>query len=347
MGRMTNAKYIVAGNILKVAGLYTVTFRVNDAATNEIKASFNKQYTAIEIEKGLAAKEAVAELLAGIGVELTSNGETELLTIQETQVRATTQLAKGMAAEKNDNFVEALAFFTQAADSGVVEASSHIQNFAKDISTGSIRERAEYAVKQKEKWEKIFRDLETYVYDNFEICIYDFSTVEDEIRLDSSNRTTVSFRIKPGIKLIPNRTVLAVWKTVMDNWDHACKLEENKPWVDSVRNYRIRIGRGDGYAIEVGLYDEYGDRISVAFFHSHLGYGYSPSFQVIAQHKYYEEIKFSTIYFYNISIDRITNNLTPKIDKITSQYNNKRIDIHPPIMSVPEWEQWLREQQGD
>jgi TolB-like protein len=349
MGRMTNAKYIVTGNILNVSGRYTVALRINNTETNEIKTSFNKQYTAVEIEKGLAAKEAVAELLAGMGVELTPDGETELLTIQEIQIQAAAQLAKGMAAEKNDNFVEALVFFTQAADMGVMEASSRIQNFAKDISTGSIRERAGYAVKQKEKWEKIFSDLGTYMSENLEICVYDFSTVEDKIEVNRSNQTTVTLTITPGIKIIPNRTVVAVWKTVMDNWARIKEMEENKSWVNSVKNdlYLInvqddRISRTD-YYVSVGLYDEYGDRIDQ---HS-VNVGWVAVSEVIAQHKYYEGTRFVDITFYRIPIERITDKLTPQIDTLSKQTRAGTKNIHPPTMLVSEWEQWLREQQGN
>jgi TolB-like protein len=349
MGRMTNAKYIVAGNILNVSGRYTVTFRINNTETNEIKTSFNKQYTAVEIERGLAAKEAVAELLAGMGVELTFEGETELLALQEIQIQAAAQLAKGMAAEKNDNFVEALVFFTQAADMGVTEASSHIQNFAKDISTGSIRERAEYAVKQKEKWEKIFEDLGTYMSENLEICVYDFSTVEDKIEVDRSNKTTVTLTITPGVKVIPNRTAVAVWKTVMDNWVRIKKMEENKSWINSVKNDlpQLYIAENliDGtYTISVGLYDEYGDRIDQQI--GRVSWSVS---EVIAQHKYYEKIKFVDITFPRIPIEHITDKLSPKIDKISKGLyltGKPPTDIHPPIMLVSEWEQWLSEQQS-
>jgi TolB-like protein len=340
MGRMTNAKYIVAGNILNVSGRYTVTFRINNAETNEIKTSFNKQYTAVEIEKGLAAKEAVAELLAGMGVELTPDGETELLTVQETQVRATAQLAKGMVAEKNDNFIEALTFFTQAADTGVEEASAHIQNFAKDISTGGIRERAEYAIKQKEKWEKIFSDLKTYMSENLEICVYDFSTVEDKIEVNQSNQTTVTLKITPGIKIIPNRTVVAVWKTVMDNWARIKEMEENKPWVNSVKNDVQVSGISGYYVVLVGLYDEYGDRIVQQRLRE-ISWTVS---EAIAQHKYYEGNKFTAISFYRVPIERITDKLIPKIDTISIWGGE---NIHPPVMSVSEWEQWLRKQQGN
>jgi len=70
MGNLTNARYIVAGSINNVSGRYNVSFRVNNTETNEIRATFNKPYSVTDIESGLAAKEAVRELLAGMGIQL-------------------------------------------------------------------------------------------------------------------------------------------------------------------------------------------------------------------------------------------------------------------------------------
>jgi hypothetical protein len=100
MGRLTNAKYIVAGAIQRLSGRYSVSFRINDTETNAIRASFNKQYGAEDIESGLAAKETVREVLAGLGVELTHEGERQLLAVQQVPVRAQVNRARGMAAEK-------------------------------------------------------------------------------------------------------------------------------------------------------------------------------------------------------------------------------------------------------
>jgi hypothetical protein len=108
-----------------------VSFRINNTETNEIKASFNKPYPLNDIETGFATKEAVLELLAGMGIELTEEGKKSLLSVVPVEARATAQLAKGMAAEKSGNDVEALSFFIQVVESrpGMKEAENHIQNF--------------------------------------------------------------------------------------------------------------------------------------------------------------------------------------------------------------------------
>jgi hypothetical protein len=75
MGNLTNTQYIVTGKIAKIAGNYSVSFRINHAETNEIKTAFDKTYPLKDIETGLASKEAACELLAGMGIQLTEAGE--------------------------------------------------------------------------------------------------------------------------------------------------------------------------------------------------------------------------------------------------------------------------------
>jgi TolB-like protein len=362
LGKITNARYIVAGSIRNISGRYTVSFRINDAETNEIQASFNNQYSAEDVERGLAAKEVVRELLAGMGVELTAEGEQQLLSVPEVEVRATAQLAKGMAAEeKNGNIVEALAFYTQAIDTGanMNEAAQHIQNFAQHSPGASIRERANYALEQKAKWEKIFKDLEAYTRDNLAIVIYDFSTISDTFNVRNN---TVDITITPGIKIIPDRTVLAVWKTVMENWNRIINTDELELWARSVSystNFRgsggvhkdVRDGLlyfGDieyQYTVQIGLYDDYGDRI--AGYESrnrlHYEYGYtSKGSLVVAQHKYYDEAQFESIPFNRIQLNMITDNLTPRIESVKGGLAARILSsIQPLVMSVVEWEQWL------
>jgi hypothetical protein len=344
IGNLTNAQYIVVGKIAKIADAYSVSLRINRTETNEIKTAFDKTYSLKDIETGLAPKEAARELLIGMGVQLTQAGERSLLAIQETHAQASAQLAKGMAAEKNGNLVEALAHFTEAltADSNMREASRHIQNFSgSPVSTGSIRERAEYAQAQKQKWEKIFSDLKLYVQENLPIFIYDFSIIKDTFNA-RSNRVTIT--VSPGIKVIPNRTVLMVWKTILDNWSEIKSREENKTWINAVRGTNS-VNIDIDFSCEFGLYDDYGDRINDARWGKECVYRYSSSFQALAQHKYYENTKFDTFNFY-ISLDKVTDTITPKIDGVFYAAPYKKISYNYPVFTVAEWQEWLASQGG-
>jgi hypothetical protein len=356
MGNLTNAQYVVAGKITKMAGNYSVSFRINDTETNEIQTAFDKTYPLKDIETGLAPKEAVRDLLAGMGIQLTEAGEKSLLTIQETLIRASSQLAKGMAAEKNGDLVEALAHFTGAleTDSNMREAAVHIQNFSGAVPTGSIRERAEFAQVQKTKWEKIFADLRIYVQENLPIFIYDFSTIEDEF---NARYNEVTITVSPGIKVVPNRTVLLVYKTILDSWFHIRAMEENKEWASAVRGPRGALSNviynlDFPFSYEIGLYDDYGDRIANFRWYSgrpSFHYHYTSSFQVFAQHKYFNDTKFGKI-VYTVPLDKITDTITPKIERIyystTNGSGKETVHNIYPVFSVAEWQEWLVSQRG-
>lgn len=347
IGKMTNARYIVAGSIQNTGGMYAVTFRINNPETNEIKASFNERYGKADMESGKAAREAVKELLAGMGVELTAEGERQLLAEQRREVQATRQLAQGMAAERSGNIVEALAFYTEAVSivPTMKEASERIQNFNGAIQTGSVRERAEYAQQQIDRWVKIFQDLRKYVDDNLTIVVYDFSAVKDEIL---SEGRSVRFKIYPGVKVIPDRTTLLVYKRIKDEWEQVRKMEENKSWANSVpqrlrsNSYRSVLDSLTGFSnracfIDIGLYDEYGDRIDTIkeeFWFS--------SYEPMAQHKYFNDTKFKEISSSLLPIAKISDTITPRIIEVCFGFDRRNLKkLNPPVLTVPEWEQWL------
>ena len=355
IGHLTNAKYITVGNILGVSGRYLITFRINDTTTNEIQASFSKQYGREDIESGLAAKEAVLELLAGLGVELTAIGKQRLLAAQENTIKAQVKLAQGMASEKNDSLVESLAYFFEAlnADKGMKEASQHIQNFAQGSPGNSIRERANWAIAQKEKWEKVFNDLGDYVYNNLRIVVYDFSKISDQF---DAKTNKVSITVTPGVKLIFDSTVLNVWKSVVDRWEQIKNLEENKSWANSLslkRDVRSSAGYYAFFRATINLYDEDGIRIdntsrqleynSAIFnidnaFRSDIKYG--KNLQILPQNRYFNAVPFGSASF-SVPLENITEKMSAKVADI--RYDGREI-CPARIMSQSEYDVWVKNQ---
>ena len=372
MGRLTNARFIVAGNILSVSGRYSISFRINNTETNEIQASFSKQYILEDIESGLAAKEAALALLTGMGVELTDEGKRQLLTIQERSVRSQVRLAQGMAAQRNNDELQALVFFQEAlnANQGMREASQRIQSFGQGSPGASIRERAEWATTQKTRWEKIFNDLVDYVDKNLVIAVYDFSAIEDQFDA-LTNKVTLT--VSPGVKIIPDSTVLNVWKTVVDQWEQIKRLEENRSWANSLTIRRSNISRdwqdirqGIGksqtttdrsfYAI-TRLYDDARIRISqnAVRFSSGLFIEYKRDLQILPRERYFNNRSFQPIKFVNVSVSDITDNLSVEASSIAygliyaqegqSMLSNASYStVSARIMSVQEWNEWVKNQ---
>lgn len=323
IGNLLNSHYLVVGNIQKASGNYTVTLRVNDAETNAIKTSFSGRYSAENIENGLAPKDAVKELLAGLGVTLTAEGMRRLMENPENRMRATAQINKGIVAEKNDNLVEAMAFFSTAIilNPDQTVATSHIQNFFISVPTGNIQERAAYADAQVAKWKKIFDDLERYVKGNLVIAIYDLSTIQDTYNTSTKQ---VKLKVTPGVKIVPNRTTLWVWKTVLDNFSRIRVIPENKGWASDMNlnsKYRdaqsvFQYAGGTHFFFKIDLYDVYGDRIAQI---RELSFQYRPTynadFQVIAQFKYFDDLKYAwKPVEFTVPIGKITDAITPRIE---------------------------------
>ena len=375
IGHLTNARYIVAGNILGLSGRYSITFRINNTETNEIQASFSRQYVLEDIESGLAAKEAVLALLTGMGVELTAEGERQLLTIQEREVKGQVRLAQGMAAERNNDEVYALVYSIEAVNArpGMKEASQIIQTFGQGSPGASIRERAEWATTQKARWEKIFNDLADYVNENLLLVIYDFSTISDQF---DARTNRVALTVSQGVKIIPDSTVLKVWKTVIDKWEQIKKLEENKSWANSIQQYgyvpRVNSRRGGGvgiirgigdsdYVVVIQLYDDAGIRIAERALSINLagirrgGYSeendyfmYNNNLQILPQDRYFNNVSFKSVTFNNVRISDITDNLSVKVYGILQDRDAERASrsgtLPARIMSVQEWNEWLRSQ---
>jgi hypothetical protein len=354
IGNLTNAQFIVAGIIQNISGRYNVSFRINNTETNEIKASFNKPYPITDIESGLAAKEAVRELLAGMGVELTADGERQLLAEQRRETQAKRQLAQGMDSERNGNDIEGLVFYIEALDNDPTmrEASARIQNFAEGSPGASIRERANWATTQKEKWEKRFNDLGDYVHNNLRIVVYDFSTISDQFDA-KSNR--VALTVTPGVKIIPDSTVLNVWKRVLDEWYRIKDLEENKSWANSLsirsgRDRRNTIGEIK-FLVYIELYDEEGIRIGdsrgipLLMMEPYdrryeVDFIYDNKLQILPQNRYFSNRPFEAVRF-SVPLDKITDNLSVKVVRIGYQMGGNA-SYPARIMSQSEYDEWVK-----
>jgi hypothetical protein len=214
----------------------------------------------------------------------------------------------------------------------------------------------QYAQWQKEKWDKIFADLQEYAANNLPIVIYDFSTVRDTIT-DAGKR--VNLAVSPGVKIIPNRTVLAVWKAAGEEWLRVKSVEENRAWTESVKT--ALAGGTDSqnfdnvisYDVILGLYDGNGDPVN---FSGPAPVSFTVRFPreaVISQSRYYTGAAFSAVSLNRIAVADITTDaLAPRIDRVrlrprfgTSYYypgaGYVEMKQQQPVLSVPEWERWL------
>jgi len=166
IGKLTNAKLILAGSITKTASTYMLELAVTDAESGERKASYPpKAVSPFALENLTAIKEATVELLRQLGVNLTEQGRKELTSEANTaQILAETALAKGIAAQKQGTVVEALSYYIQAAnyDSGLVEAANRMNTLTANISSGNIGSDTRNDIAWRKEWVKRLQETETF-----------------------------------------------------------------------------------------------------------------------------------------------------------------------------------------
>ena len=356
LGQMTNAQYAVFGSITALSTSYELNFRAIDITTNEIKAAYNDRATTKEIEDGTIIRAIITELLDGFGIGLTEKEKTQLAKTDKKSLNATKSLAKGAAAEKADNLIEALAFYAEAQENGATkkEASAGINSILGTNGTVSgnaianLKAQAEYEKQQTAKWQRIFKELDAYFEKNLFICIYDFSNIS--ARLDNGN---VTFDIKPGAKLVPIRKLMLIGKQIAEEWEKIKQNPQNANWTRNVnsifthydnaywKDYNSRY-----WELRIGLYDDtdYCIRQGLIKFKSS---GRNLNFSNIKpQNLYFSEIEFSTTWdaLYNIPLANLPENSEVYVKPIGILDGPDRHIKEMPVMSIEEYNEWAKDQ---
>ena len=355
LGQMTNAQYAVFGSITALSTSYELNFRAIDITTNEIKAAYNDRAGSKEIEDGTSVRAIITELLDGLGIGLSEKEKAQLAKTDKKSLNATKSLAKGVAAEKADNLIEALAFYAEAQENGATkkEASAEIDSILGTNGTVSgdaianLKAQAEYEKQQEAKWKKIRTDFYNYCYANAFIIVYDFSQVES--KLDSSG-DSISLSIMPGIKIIPNRKALFVAKKIHDEWDKIKSNPQNanRLWVRRMGDCVPNTLSSSVYQLKIGLFDETGYCITEKRVPDDAwGLEQRDIFidNLKSQKMYFNDEPFKKCYIGGISLSKIPDDgeLLVKPIELTS-YGGGKLKVELPIMSIDEYNEWAREQ---
>ncbi len=346
-GQLTNAQYLVVGNIMKLQSSYDFSFRINDVETNEIRSTASGRYTTTEIENGFAINEITKQLLEGLEIDLSQEENSELEKTNSQIDFSSQNLARGMVAEKNGNYVEALDFYFKTDGDTQTIAQQNVQLLLNGtIPTDSVKEQAEFLQKQQEKWKKIFKDLEIYLLHKLPVVVYDFSTVTEEL---NSDLKSARFTIEPGLKIIPNQTAVIVWKEVREAWEKLCNDKNYAPLVQNLRADSFRILSVEHeYIAVVKLFDEDGSQVKTS------GYGeirqriilkYNNGYEIKSLKKYYNEREYRKITFGNVKLNDIEGNLYPKVYSVEKSYGGgtpNKLIVNPCVYSVEGWENYLK-----
>lgn len=354
IGQMTNAQLVVVRNIQQIAGSYEVNFRVNDVTTNEIKASVNNRYSLIEMQNGKAVNEISQNLLEGLGIDLSDKEKAELSKVNSVDNKSALNLAKGVVFQNSDEYIKALDSFSKVSGHFESEAKNNITEIlSSSIDTMNLQERITYYNSQKDKWNKIFLQLETYMNENVAYVVYDFSYLEDKVDMVMEN---VHFSVKPGIKCVPNTVAMKVFSAVYNEWQEIISDKNNAVWTRSVT--QPHLGHTGEYfefyydfTITVGLFDNDGNLLVQNKISPQGIRGIRRLFGIVdsnliakSAEAYLERVEYNQIHFSPVKSDKIANGVNIKIINAKMSIfdrNNKRGGYdgykQPPIISLDEW----------
>jgi len=193
IGKLTNARYILAGSISKTATSYMLELSVSDVQTGERKASYPpKSVSPAALENLSAVKEASADILAQLGVKLTDAGIKELKQpVAVVQVQAQSALARGITAQRQGTEVAALSYYFQAAafDPSLMEAANRSSILNANISSGNIGDNVRNDIQWRKDWVARLTETEQY-FDSFNKTAsmpYTLFYVSDEIKQGAVN----------------------------------------------------------------------------------------------------------------------------------------------------------------
>lgn len=371
IGQFTNAQLVLVGNIQQISGDYEVNFRVNDATSNEIKASSNNRYSLIDMQSGKAVNETTQNLLEGLGIEFSDSEKAELSKVNQVKNSSIMNLAKGNAAEKSDDFMDALLFYMEAENDSSTssEAKNSINkffgtNFFSGEGIQNLKAQFEYANLQTERWNKIFAELSKYIAKNLTILVYDFSQSTATPNFSSQ---TVKFTVAPGLKIVPDRKVLLVVKRIKDEWDKIDDKEGKNAWTSNVKNggypsdplyVKLKYSSGIRYFdfdVYLGFYDDTSYMLKEEVYRSGYFYSYYEGDfdfdNIKSQKAYFDAIKWKPV-TETFKYDELPEqgDVTFKISRLLIRgysfggaYNREGTE-NIRIMSIDEYNEWAKNQ---
>ena len=160
LGKMTNARLTVTGNIVAKSNVYALTFNITDVESGETKASASvPNCSRSALEDGTAANQISYDLMTSYGIAL-GNGAKKNLTQKSkaiaAEANAQVSVAKGIAAEKDGSNIEALTYYIQArkSDNKLAEATSRMSGMTTVVAGGNFGANAKNLIKLRKDWEQ-------------------------------------------------------------------------------------------------------------------------------------------------------------------------------------------------
>jgi len=292
IGNLTNARLVVFGSITKTATGYTLELAVTDVETGERKASYlPKQVSLLALENLSVIREASADLLGQLGVNLTAAALQELKKAENTaRIQAENALAKGISAQRQGTTVEALTYYFQAAslDPSLGGAINRASVVSGDISSGNLGQNIRNRLQVHDEWRTIITTARKFYADHLP---YELVYNTDDIRrgkIDFERRTT---DLSIDISLIPTDA----WKTINNLRQGLTNARQR----DETWNFNLNQIEPRNIVVTIEIVNEKNIRLSRAI------YTYNNPREQVQEN--------ATINFQNVKADDITDRLTVRV----------------------------------
>jgi hypothetical protein len=170
LGHVAHVGHMMTGKIMRTSTGYTLQINVTDT-TPEARtlASYSGTCTVAELDNQTAIQKASLDLLAQMGVTLTTKAKEELTrAVMDTHINAQTALARGITAQRQGTEVAALSYYFQAAayDPSLLEAANRSSILNVNISSGNIGDNVRNDIQWRKDWVARLTETEQY-FDSF------------------------------------------------------------------------------------------------------------------------------------------------------------------------------------
>ncbi|MCL1993582.1 MAG: hypothetical protein FWG66_11620, partial [Spirochaetes bacterium] len=170
IGNLTNTQYFLFGTIQNIAwGRYSLQLSITEAATGVIRASFMAEGSFAQFQgRADIINSAALALLTQMGVELTEPGRQSLMAGNSQIARAQAEMARGIAAMRAGDELQALFNMTQAAafDPTNLEVLTQLNTLSADISGGTISQMILNDILARDRWLEVFRETALFFNEN-------------------------------------------------------------------------------------------------------------------------------------------------------------------------------------
>ena len=338
IGRLTNARYILAGSITRTASAYMLELAVTDVESGERKASYPPtQVSSQALENLSAVKEASADLLGQLGVSLTSRGKQELSrTADPDSVQAEMALARGITAQRQGAEVEALSYFLRANsyDPGLEEAEKRLEILSTSIASGNVGENARNDIAWRNQWIARLRETENFFVNYTKEGQPYYLLYNTDIKQGAVNYQNETVELSFQMSLVPdpqwvltmNEVILAVENGLLATGRAATwglywpdnVVTSPSPFADKTNNFMVAVEIMNDQGRSLG-------RQSIT-----IPYGYIVRYGTIIPKQQWE----GTVTIPAVDVKLITDNLTVRIISIDgapaeTAANQKKISIMP------------------